>query len=104
MRRALLAVLAAALFAGTTGCRTMSGTSGCTDCETPACSDCATGCATGRCGNIPRADGLLPRLHGRHPQEVAGPPGPATGAVTYPYYTTRAPRDFLASDPPSIGR
>jgi hypothetical protein len=29
--------------------------------------------------------------------------GPATGAVTYPYYTTRGPRDFLAKNPPSIG-
>ena len=25
--------------------------------------------------------------------------GPATGAVTYPYYTTRGPRDFLAKNP-----
>lgn len=33
----------------------------------------------------------------------AGPPGPPTGAVTYPYYTTRGPRDFLAVNPPSIG-
>jgi len=30
-------------------------------------------------------------------------PGPPAGAVTYPYYTTRGPRDFLASDPRSIG-
>jgi len=29
--------------------------------------------------------------------------GPPTGAVAYPYYTTRGPRDFLASNPPSIG-
>ena len=27
----------------------------------------------------------------------------ATGAITYPYYTVRGPRDFLASDPRSIG-
>ena len=31
------------------------------------------------------------------------PPGPPTGAVAYPYYTTRGPRDFLAKCPPSIG-
>lgn len=30
-------------------------------------------------------------------------PGPPVGAVTYPYYTLRGPRDFLASNPPSIG-
>ena len=29
--------------------------------------------------------------------------GPATGAVTYPYYTVRGPRDFLALDPRPIG-
>lgn len=29
--------------------------------------------------------------------------GPPTAAVTYPYYTTRGPRDFLARNPQSIG-
>ncbi|NBU26585.1 MAG: hypothetical protein EBS39_13440, partial [Gammaproteobacteria bacterium] len=28
------------------------------------------------------------------------PAGPPTGAVAYPYYTTRGPRDFLAKKPP----
>ncbi len=27
----------------------------------------------------------------------------ATGAITYPYYTSRGPRDFLATNPRSIG-
>ncbi|MEC9096619.1 MAG: hypothetical protein VX776_08315 [Planctomycetota bacterium] len=26
------------------------------------------------------------------------------GTYAYPYYTTRSPRDFLQSNPPSIGR
>lgn len=30
-------------------------------------------------------------------------PGPPTGQVAYPYYTTRGPRDFLTCNPPSIG-
>lgn len=30
-------------------------------------------------------------------------PGPTQGAVAYPYYTTRGPRDFLLAKPPSIG-
>jgi hypothetical protein len=34
---------------------------------------------------------------------ATGPAGPPTGAVAYPYYTTRGPRDFLAKCPPSIG-
>lgn len=29
--------------------------------------------------------------------------GPPTGGVTYPYYTNRAPRDYLARTPRSIG-
>ncbi|MEC7355748.1 MAG: hypothetical protein VXY07_18830 [Planctomycetota bacterium] len=37
-------------------------------------------------------------------EEFAGPHGPMTPTVGYPYYTTRAPRDFLDSNPPSIGR
>jgi hypothetical protein len=32
-----------------------------------------------------------------------GPAGPPTGAVTYPYYTTRGPRDYFTNNPPSIG-
>jgi hypothetical protein len=30
-------------------------------------------------------------------------PGPSAGNVSYPYYTTRGPRDFLAADPRGIG-
>lgn len=33
----------------------------------------------------------------------AGPYGPPSPTVGYPYYTVRAPRDFLAAQPPSIG-
>jgi hypothetical protein len=32
-----------------------------------------------------------------------GGQGPMQGAVTYPYYTTRGPRDFFHPNPPSIG-
>jgi hypothetical protein len=35
-------------------------------------------------------------------QMQAAPPQSA-GAVAYPYYTTRGPRDFLINNPPSIG-
>lgn len=38
---------------------------------------------------------------------VMGPPayqaGPPVGAVTYPYYTIRGPRDFLMNNPPPLG-
>ena len=58
------------------------------------------------------ADGGLAKHH-LTPEEKAAlagsdygavqPAGPPSGAVAYPYYTTRGPRDFLAKNPPSIG-
>ena len=45
--------------------------------------------------------------HHRGPQSHMGPMGPAdgppVGQTTYPYYTTRGPRDYFASQPASIG-
>ncbi|HEY6564050.1 MAG TPA: hypothetical protein VIY86_06110 [Pirellulaceae bacterium] len=35
--------------------------------------------------------------------QCGGAVGPDYGAVHYPYYTTRGPRDFLMANPPSIG-
>ena len=37
------------------------------------------------------------------PSQYAEEVGPPTGTVTYPYYTNRGPRDFLARNPGSIG-
>jgi hypothetical protein len=42
--------------------------------------------------------GPLPLEYGGSLQQ-----GPPTGGVTYPYYTTRGPRDFLAKNPGTIG-
>jgi hypothetical protein len=78
-------------------------------CPTGACQDCENGMCqvphTGRYGGLAK--------HHLSPAEraaIAGsdyaatqPAGPPTGAVAYPYYTTRGPRDFLAKKPPSIG-
>jgi hypothetical protein len=74
---------------------------GCRDCE-------AGGCHKRHVG---RYGGL--NKHHLSPEEEAAlgasdygattPAGPPTGAVAYPYYTTRGPRDFLAKCPPSIG-
>lgn len=41
--------------------------------------------------------------HDPNPRQFNGDSGPPTGAVAYPYYTTRGPRDFLSANPPSIG-
>ena len=71
------------------------------------------GCEDGACHkrHVGRYGGLA--KHHLSPEEKAaleasdygatGPAGPPTGAVAYPYYTTRGPRDFLAKCPPSIG-
>jgi len=64
---------------------------GCDACGGVGCGACGGVCATGFCRSC------------QHAYEPAHVPGPPTGAVTYPYYTNRGPRDFLAADPPSIG-
>ena len=74
----------------------------------PGCRDCAAGHCKKHVG---RYGGLA--KHHLSPAERAAlaasdygatqPAGPPTGAVAYPYYTTRGPRDFLAKNPPSIG-
>jgi hypothetical protein len=48
---------------------------------------------------------LLSRLQGQAgpPANAQPAPGPSAGNVSYPYYTTRGPRDFLAADPRGIG-
>ena len=68
----------------------------------------------GRCGLRGRLGGQcgrcgLPLLGGPtegtpYTEPFAGPYGPTGPTVGYPYYTTRAPRDFLNANPPSIGR
>lgn len=76
------------------------------------CRECGVTDGRGRLGG----GGLLAGLGGGAPQHVsrmshgdyfqgmAGPPGPPTATYAYPYYTTRAPRDFLLDNPPTIGR
>jgi len=121
MKRALFALLGAALLAST-GCgigdrmfsfhRPWGGDQGCGSC---GCGN--GGCGNGACGNggcndpyaqCPSNDpnGGGPQ-HGQLPRGVGGEnigqEGPPTGGVAYPYYTNRGPRDFLVNNPPSIG-
>ncbi|MDY0165660.1 MAG: hypothetical protein RBS80_03905 [Thermoguttaceae bacterium] len=93
MRRALFVCAALAAMIGMSGCACTGGLRG-------SCARAPENCA--------RSCGLLGRLgcrgigRGGTGSEMiqAGPP---TGAIAYPYYTTRGPRDFLANNPPSIG-
>lgn len=78
-------------------------------CPIGGCRDCESGACHKR--HVGRYGGL--NKHHLSPEEEAAlggsdygattPAGPPTGAVAYPYYTTRGPRDFLAKCPPSIG-
>jgi hypothetical protein len=77
--------------------------------ECPPGVDCAAAgtCLDGSCRT--RLHGALHGMLGRHGKGCMGTccgkaVGPSTGAVAYPYYTLRGPRDFLLDDPPSIGR
>lgn len=82
-------------------------------CGNGACG--AGGCGPGGCGDGYAMNGGDPNdpngahgyAHGPIPRgvggEYLGAAGPPTGAVAYPYYTNRGPRDYLAANPPSIG-
>jgi hypothetical protein len=102
---------------------------GCDDCNDQACGYCGpncgacgpNGCQQGACqggcqGNCqggcccdgrqacaccPAPDCATDRA--AVASQLGGPAGPPCGQVTYPYYTTRGPRDYFAAHPPSIG-
>ncbi len=68
------------------------------------------GLPTGADGNCGCANCVAARNAKRHQHQAraraAGGDeygGPPSGQVSYPYYTNRGPRDFLAKNPPSIG-
>ena len=78
------------------------------------CRSCRGGRLAGRGGRLHGAGGILGGAHtkpygGTIPHTAAPPTfngGPGGGGVpqyVYPYYTTRGPRDFLNTNPPSIG-
>jgi len=51
-----------------------------------------------------RGPDRIPKLpHGYVKAQEDGTGAPPSATVAYPYYTTRAPRDFLLNNPPTIG-
>jgi hypothetical protein len=118
MKRAMFSVLTLIVLAGLTGCaghrpRPAACVGGGCDAAPQTCGQAQAGCQSGEAA---RDDGADPakkhccRLFGRGAKQPAEPseqaaaaPGPPTGAITYPYYTVRGPRDFLAKNPQSIG-
>jgi hypothetical protein len=108
MRHLLLALVLGVWAASGVGCHLHKKCDTC-GCDDPGCGQgCAHGnggCANGDCGC---ADGSCRKVHPwfahhRGADNAMGPQGPPTGAVAYPYYTVRGPRDFLINNPPSIG-
>jgi len=103
MNRILMSVCAVVILVGVSGCH----------CNRGSCSDRCYDCDKGLLGH------LADKFHGEgdgghlglgngngHFNRGAGGPyaaGPASAAITYPYYTTRGPRDFLAKNPRGIG-
>jgi hypothetical protein len=67
-------------------------------CGPGGCGIAHGGCKGGCCSN----HGLV-AMPGTRNGAGMGPGGPTSAQVTYPYYTNRGPRDFLAKNPPSIG-
>jgi hypothetical protein len=101
MKNKLLALAAAALMVASVGCARHSrcakgpcsgGQESCQSCDTP-CPPCKA------------CRGLGCHLCKHRAQDNVGQfaPGPPVGQVTYPYYTTRGPRDFLDRNPQPIG-
>jgi hypothetical protein len=115
MKRAIFSVLMLVILAGLTGCVTQHGPRPCA-CMGGSCAQapengqaCGGACCEDPDGQCAPAEKHCCPLFGwlrckkSAPAEEAQEPGPATGAVAYPYYTVRGPRDFLAKNPPSIG-
>jgi hypothetical protein len=105
MKRTIFALLTTALLIGISGCTGTHGRGNSGLCR-GSCQDAPENCASceddcddpGECRRC-RGQGCEACRGGRH----AVADGPATGAVTYPYYTLRGPRDFLARNPRDVG-
>lgn len=115
MKRALFSLMTLIVLVALTGCVTQRGrhpllaSDG--NCEggncaqaTDGCQSCEAPCNDANCLQKLRARLCKDRMCKERSAEPApAAAGPATGAITYPYYTTRGPRDFYAKNPTSIG-
>lgn len=110
MKRLMFLAVVAAMLSFNSGCYLLdrvfnchhgcgAGHGGSAACD--SCESCGGGCATGNCGSGCASCGL--GQHGGRGDYASGPDDSMGGMVSYPYYTTRGPRDFLAKSPRSIG-
>lgn len=86
---------------------------GCGDCCSE-CNPCNNGCCRGGCGcrgcngccgGNCAVNGIVGRILDCTQTDASYnfTPGPPVAQAAYPYYTVRGPRDFLLSNPPTIG-
>ena len=108
MKRAILLLSVVVLLAGLSGCAAQRGNRP-SKCTGGSCAQASENCQSCDNGDNCREQGRLRcrdcsgRGCGRCRETEVVESGPPAGAVTYPYYTTRGPRDFLAKNPRSIG-
>jgi hypothetical protein len=89
MKRTIFVLLAVVALAATTGCLHRQARKG--------------GCEAGGC-SCTAASAVDPAQHCEKAcEQPVADPGPQVGAVAYPYYNLRGPRDFLERNPQSIG-
>lgn len=103
MKRTFFAALVAAIVTSSSGCCIMDRMFQCGGCCGSAaayggCDSCGGG--YGGCDSGGGCDSCGGGGYGGPEMVNSGPP---VGASTYPYYTTRGPRDYLARNPRSIG-
>ena len=107
MKRALLTLVAGIAVAVLAGCSSQCGHllgahRGTCRSAPETCAACdACGCQ--HCGDPNCRNGCLARHCAERAAYRGAAPGPLTGAVAYPYYTVRGPRDYFAQNPSSIG-
>lgn len=94
MKRVIFAALLMAVASTGVGCRAF---------DNAVCGNgCNNGC--GHCGFFKKNGcGLFGRCGCRGGSDEGYAGGPPVGQLTYPYYTNRGPRDFLAENPAGIG-
>jgi hypothetical protein len=108
MKRLMFLAVVAAMLSVNSGCYLLDHVFSCghgcgfghgtpADCDSCGSGSCGGECSTGSCGT---GCGGCASCGGGY---ASGPDDSMGGAVTYPYYANRGPRDVLAKSPRSIG-
>jgi hypothetical protein len=107
MKRALFALTALVIMIGISGCANRGGRVCGDSCPmgSESCAACANNCDPNAGWDDDWGDPQCraQRAPRGRPEAEAAAAGPATGTVTYPYYTLHGPRDFLDRNPARLG-